>query len=58
MDVKKQFSETKKEAQKVSWPKKQELITFTFIVLVYIFLFGLFFGILNSVFAGLLQLIS
>ncbi len=55
--VSKFWSEVKTELKKVNWPTKREFTVFTSIVLAAIFVIGVFFWVLDSVFLAILQLV-
>lgn len=55
--VSKFWSEVKTELKKVNWPNKREFTVFTSIVLAAIFVIGIFFWGLDSVFLAILQLV-
>lgn len=49
--------DVKIELRKVHWPTKRELMRFTGVVLVVVFMIGVFFWILDTGFSGVLRLI-
>jgi len=49
--------DVKIELRKVHWPTKRELMRFTGVVLVVVFIIGVFFWILDTGFSGVLRLI-
>jgi len=50
------LQEVKGELKKVNWPTKREFSIFTGIVLSSVFVIGIFFWVLDSLFIALLQL--
>lgn len=53
----KHVKEVRQELKKVHWPSRRELTLFTSLVLMAIFVIGVFFWILDTGFAGMLKLI-
>lgn len=51
------LGETRSELKKVKWPKRQELITYTGVVLVTVAIIGVYFWILDTGFINIIQLI-
>lgn len=51
------FKDVRQELKKVHWPNRRELTVFTSMVLVAIFVIGVFFWVLDAGFTGLLKLI-
>ncbi len=49
--MKKFFQEVKGELKKVSWPTKRELVDSTLVVIVSVFLLGIFIGIVDFFFS-------
>ncbi|ACB83778.1 preprotein translocase subunit SecE [Natranaerobius thermophilus] len=48
--------ETKIELKKVNWPNRQQLITYTGVVLMTVAIVGVYFWILDTAFIGIIQL--
>lgn len=51
------FHDIRIELKKVNWPTRRELLVFTSVVIVVIFVVGVFFWVLDTGFTALLKLI-
>jgi len=55
--VRKFFREVRLEMRKVSWPNRQELITYTIVVIVTVVIVAAFTGLVDVIFSGALNLL-
>lgn len=55
--IRKFLGETRSELKKVNWPKREQLVVYTGVVLVTVAMIGVYFWILDTGFLALIQLI-
>ncbi|NMA62158.1 MAG: preprotein translocase subunit SecE [Firmicutes bacterium] len=56
--VTKFIREVRSEMRKVSWPNRQELVTYTIVVIVTVIIVAIFTGLVDVIVSGLLRLLG
>ena len=50
------LNDVKVEMKKVSWPSRDELVTYTVVVIIVVFILSVYIGIIDKVFGSFLEL--